>query len=304
MVGLVELFSFTKVLEDNFLAVMRGILIEYGSQNKGTKDVLLSMGWTNPRKQRVQEVNNGRPPDTTETLIKKVKLGRPNNSVNIDGNPHSTYPSYKASNDPSLCNRCWMAAGMETQYVLYRPLWLQGTTGQGKKDLFTNLIRHFSARATYKLTGKGQIQSVLRKGQSSLFNLASKLHQGRFIRGKFSSCNYFIEVLLKSSQQSNKIANLFTVNEERVWTCPRKPKEHTERQPNRPRAVIEIQRPFLSSITSQWGISPVCSKCGRKQVSKLQQAWCVILAPKKTPRMIDCKMEKSQTALAPTALWS
>jgi hypothetical protein len=157
MVGLVELFAFTKVLEDDWGALMRGILIEYGSQTKGTKDVSLSMGWNKPRKRRVQEVNDGRPPDTTKTLLKKVKLGRPKHSVNVDQNPHSTYVSYKASNDPSLRNRCWMAAGMETLYTLYSPLWLQGTTGPGNKDIFTNLVRHFGARATYELTGKGQI---------------------------------------------------------------------------------------------------------------------------------------------------
>jgi hypothetical protein len=31
-------------------------------------------------------------------------LGRPKNSANVDRNPHSTYPSYKASADVRLRN--------------------------------------------------------------------------------------------------------------------------------------------------------------------------------------------------------
>jgi hypothetical protein len=102
MVGLVELYAFTKVLADDYAAVMQEISIEYGSQIKGTKDISLSMGWEKPRKRRIQEVNDGRPPDTTDTLLKKVKLGQPKNSVNVDQNPHLTYPCYKASNDTRL----------------------------------------------------------------------------------------------------------------------------------------------------------------------------------------------------------
>jgi hypothetical protein len=63
MVGVVEQHAFTKVLADDYAAVMQGISIEYGSQIKGTKDISLSMGWEKPRKRRIQEVKNGRPPD-------------------------------------------------------------------------------------------------------------------------------------------------------------------------------------------------------------------------------------------------
>ena len=127
ILGLVDLYAFTKVLADDYAAVIQGISIEYGSQIKGTKEISLSMGWEKPCKRRIQEVNNGRPPDTTNTLLKKVKLGRPKNSVNVDQNPHSTYPCYKDSNDPRLQNRCWMAATLESLYAIFSPMWLQGT---------------------------------------------------------------------------------------------------------------------------------------------------------------------------------
>ena len=39
MVGLVELYGFTKVLEEEYVAVMQGIPVGYGSENKGAKGV-------------------------------------------------------------------------------------------------------------------------------------------------------------------------------------------------------------------------------------------------------------------------
>ena len=39
LLGMVELFSFAKSLEENFHAVMRGLSIEYGSPTKGQVDV-------------------------------------------------------------------------------------------------------------------------------------------------------------------------------------------------------------------------------------------------------------------------
>ena len=41
MVGMAELFAFVKVLEDDWHAVMRGVLIEYGSTTKTQQDISL-----------------------------------------------------------------------------------------------------------------------------------------------------------------------------------------------------------------------------------------------------------------------
>jgi hypothetical protein len=80
--------------------VMRGVPIRYGSQPKKQVDITQSIGWIKPTKQQSAASkeqaakNDGQPPDTTELLLgestrplKKVKLGRPANSPNIDKNP-------------------------------------------------------------------------------------------------------------------------------------------------------------------------------------------------------------------------
>jgi hypothetical protein len=94
MVGMAKLFSFVKLLEEDWLAVMCGTSIKYGSTAaKTTVDVSQSMGWDKKRKR--QEVsknetvknsqgsrhhNSTQAPDTTALLLpeeKKKKLGHP-----------------------------------------------------------------------------------------------------------------------------------------------------------------------------------------------------------------------------------
>jgi hypothetical protein len=155
---MIELFSFVKVLCKDFEAVSRGVSIEYGSKTKYQVDVSQLMGHSKKRKHRF--VNDGRAPDTTEALPgkptqKKIKseekIGRPKNLPNVNRNIYSTYPSYQASSNAQLPNRCWMAAALESLFALYSPLWLRNSTGTGS-DLFTTVVKHFAASTTYELT--------------------------------------------------------------------------------------------------------------------------------------------------------
>ncbi|POW13130.1 hypothetical protein PSHT_07866 [Puccinia striiformis] len=146
MVGMVELYSFVHSLEDDWNAVMKGVSILYGSQKP--KDVGLSMGLAPKTKRNHQAPNDGRPPNTSDALgegpTKKAKLGRPPNSGNFDKNQFSTYPSYQGiTKNPQQANRCWMAAGLESLYALFSPLWLRGISGR-QKDLFSFMVNHFS----------------------------------------------------------------------------------------------------------------------------------------------------------------
>ncbi|KNE94142.1 hypothetical protein PSTG_12470 [Puccinia striiformis f. sp. tritici PST-78] len=191
LVGMVQLYSFVKVLEEDYNSVMRGVSIEYAQ----------SMGWDKKRKRaaappkastketRHESVNDGRPPDTTATLIPdlnnpKAKLGPRKGSQNIDRNQRSTYPSYHASSKPHLRNRCWLAAALECVYALYSPLWLRGSTGNGN-TLFHTVVKHLATRATYELTRSGSIRGMLTKAETTIFNHVNSILPQSFVSGEF-----------------------------------------------------------------------------------------------------------------------
>jgi hypothetical protein len=46
MLGMVELFTFVKMLEEDCNALMGGILIEYGAVTKNQVNLSFSMGWS------------------------------------------------------------------------------------------------------------------------------------------------------------------------------------------------------------------------------------------------------------------
>jgi hypothetical protein len=50
MLGMVELFTFVKMLKEDWNALMHGISIEYGAATKNQVDLSLSMGWLKKRK--------------------------------------------------------------------------------------------------------------------------------------------------------------------------------------------------------------------------------------------------------------
>ncbi|EHS64843.1 uncharacterized protein PGTG_22522 [Puccinia graminis f. sp. tritici CRL 75-36-700-3] len=272
LLGMVELFAFVKVLEEDFDAVMRGVSIEYGSQTKGQTNVAQSMGWPKLKKRkRHTHANDGRAPDTTEKLAldnnhvknRSKKIGRPRGSVNVDRNPFTTYPGYSASKDPQRRNQCWMAAAMESLYALYSTLWLKGTNGTGK-DLFSALCHHFNSRITYELNEVGQILSVLSKGQSKLFNLARKKYEGSFIPGRFASCDFFIKILLDTNKNATcSLKGLFTIEEKRTFSCAEHPHEqHQHIKKSRPLSTILIKKALFD-----------CNKTATSDVANLIRQW-------------------------------
>jgi hypothetical protein len=239
MIGMTELYTFVKLLEEDWSAVMRGTAIEYGSTaSKKVVNVSESMGWD--KKQKRQSIskneplrnnqesrqhkadNDGWAPDTTALLVpeeKKKKLGRPKNPKNVDRNPFTTYPSYAASNDPRRTNCCWLAAALESLYALFGPLWLVGTKGSGT-NLFTLVVHHFTSRTTHELTHAGQIRSILTKGQSKIFDHAHNKYPGLFEYGCESSFDYFLEVVLNpKTNPPNCLKTFFTLEEFCKYQC-------------------------------------------------------------------------------------
>ncbi|KAI7937449.1 hypothetical protein MJO29_014764 [Puccinia striiformis f. sp. tritici] len=205
MVGMVELYSYVNVLEEEFNVVMCGVSVEYGSQTKMQVNVSQSIGWAKPTKRKY--VNDGRPPDTT----------------NVDRNPYSKYQSYCRSEEEHLTNQCWMSAAMESLFALYNPLWLRNATGKGL-TLFHHLVSHFGSRTTFNLTKTGRIKTILTNGQSKLFKICKENHQASFVPGCYASCDFFLELLLDPKRNPIKaLTGLFEVVEHRSFSCSSAP---------------------------------------------------------------------------------
>ncbi|OAV99987.1 hypothetical protein PTTG_25128 [Puccinia triticina 1-1 BBBD Race 1] len=102
IIGMAQLYAFVKTLEDDWHAVMRGVSIEYGAKNKTQQDLALSIGWQkppkrNPANRKKPDINDGRAPDTTATLLPKNSGGRPPGSRNLIKDSMTAYISYSAS---------------------------------------------------------------------------------------------------------------------------------------------------------------------------------------------------------------
>ncbi|OAV95598.1 hypothetical protein PTTG_26602 [Puccinia triticina 1-1 BBBD Race 1] len=173
MVGMIDLYTFVDMLENDWKALMSGIPIKYGDD---LKDVGASLGLGKKRKRgQGKFVNDGRPPDTTDELVKKKQkknTGRPPNATNFNKNLWSAYPSYRRAppNKPKRANRCWLAAGLESLFALFNPLWLRGISGKGN-DLFSHIAHHFSCQTTGELNGSNTIRSTLTRGQNMIFDI-------------------------------------------------------------------------------------------------------------------------------------
>ncbi|EFP75210.1 uncharacterized protein PGTG_01803 [Puccinia graminis f. sp. tritici CRL 75-36-700-3] len=286
LIGMAELFAFVKALEDDWHAVMRGVSIEYGAKNKSQQDLAISIGWQkppkrNPANRKKVELNDGRAPDTTATLLPQPKNvgGRPKNSHNLIKDPFSTYISYSASQDSAKKNRCWLAAALESLYAMFNPLWLCGTNGL-KSDIFTTLVKHFNSRSSWELSLSGHIRSFLSIGQNSLHAAANKISPGCFNPGVFCSADLFIDLLIdphirKQSKTIYPPRDLFTVTEVRTATCELQPEvDQVHPRGVREVTVLRIQKetfdsaniePFsVQQLISVWttdGISSVSGLC-------------------------------------------
>jgi hypothetical protein len=112
MAGFQELYAFVKALEMDHLLARRGVAICYGLVPKNKNNIAQSIGWIKPTKRQRAALNNGCPPDTTKALLdlphKRVKLGRPPKSTNINRALHTTYLSYAALKERASTKRCWL----------------------------------------------------------------------------------------------------------------------------------------------------------------------------------------------------
>lgn len=230
-------------MERDYQAILRGVSVEYGSQAKTYASVAESMGVPRARKRRA-EGNDGRAPDTTDALLQTGRsVGRPRGAVNIDRNPFTTYPSYHAADakKPELQNQCWLAAGLETLYALFSPLWTEGSKG-GPNNLYTILVKHFTSRTTYDLNSSGQIRSILTRGQNKLAKHLELASPGSFRPGAFASTDLFIEIVLDPARNNAAcLKTLFNVTQHRTLYCDALPDEHHQRE-TRERYILTINR--------------------------------------------------------------
>ncbi|OAV87839.1 hypothetical protein PTTG_29266 [Puccinia triticina 1-1 BBBD Race 1] len=212
--GFAELYAFFKALEMDHAMIQRGCPIRYGTKARNQED----RQWA--------ALNDGRAPDTTQALLdhpkKRPKLGRPPNSQNINRSPHTTFKSYSALSQPNRKNQCWLLAALDSLYAVYSPLWLRSPGGK-KTNIFHCLVSHFTSRTTNEMIQNKNLKSILTQGSNKLFEAAQNLHPESFIPGEFSSCDFFMEIALSPQSNSLKVLHtLFTVQESRTFTCPRK----------------------------------------------------------------------------------
>jgi hypothetical protein len=133
-----------------------------------------------------------------------------------------------------------MAAGLESLYALYNPLWLVGTNGSGT-DLFTTVVRHFTSRTTHAITQEGQICSILTKAQNKIFEACRRIYQGQYEYSAFSLCDFFIEAILNPSKNPPQcLSTLFSVLDARNFVC--KVHGRQERRNNRRKKNVIIVR--------------------------------------------------------------
>ncbi|PLW29010.1 hypothetical protein PCASD_18632 [Puccinia coronata f. sp. avenae] len=190
---------------------MRGVSIKYGAARKEQINVPQSLGWEKKRKWEPNPAalpkklvchtseNNGRPPDTTDTLLPELKsnkkIGRPRGARNIDRGVFSTYPSYRASNQPHLDTRSRNISFYNCSEAFYLA------------DNVSVNTRRISP--WYDLERK-----------ASIFQHAHNLHPDEFVPGKESSADFFIELVLDPNINPNPLRRgLFDVEERQSFSC-------------------------------------------------------------------------------------
>ncbi|OAV85220.1 hypothetical protein PTTG_30689, partial [Puccinia triticina 1-1 BBBD Race 1] len=243
---------------------MRGIPIRYGIKPKNQQDIAHSIGWIKPTKQQRAAMNDGRPPDTTQALVnhptKRVKLGRPPKSLNINRAMHTTFMF---------------------------PLWLQSPDGKNT-SLFHTLVSHFTSRTTNELIQNKNLKSILTRGSNKLFEAARSLHPDSFIPGSFASCDFFMEIILDPKTNSSEVLkSLFSIQETREFSCPRKIHKKPINHPQGDRRLValkvtnsmfeanEINCADAGLLITRWSTSGLagtsglqCQSCGAERSKK------------------------------------
>ncbi|EGG06901.1 uncharacterized protein MELLADRAFT_86319 [Melampsora larici-populina 98AG31] len=214
MQGFIQLLLFVKSLNRDYDQLRRGIPVKYGSN---WDSVVETLGWSKERTRRRPDVNDGRPPDTTEALLPLKKLGRPAGSANVNRDPHSSYQAYSASNKPGKQNRCWETATLEALFPTFSPLWIQGT--DKSKDITSKLIRHYSSRVSSEMHRASHIKSVLSRGLKSLQTAIQQLSPDSFVTDAFCSADLFMDYLLMNKKHPTSAGQHFAYDLLRNYQC-------------------------------------------------------------------------------------
>ncbi|EGG07011.1 uncharacterized protein MELLADRAFT_86134 [Melampsora larici-populina 98AG31] len=202
--GFVQLLLFVESLNKDFNQLRRGIPVKYGSS---WELVVETLGWSKERTLLRPQVNDERPPDTTDSLICPKKLGRPVGSGNVNCDPHSSYQSYSASSQPGKQNRCWETATLESFLPTFGPLWIEGS-----------------------------------KGLKSLQSGVQLLSPASFVTDMFCSADGFIEHLLVRRNRPTLAGRLFAFNVQRDYQCVQFP-SHQESETVEQTTVVLTQAP-------------------------------------------------------------
>ncbi|OAV86822.1 hypothetical protein PTTG_29711 [Puccinia triticina 1-1 BBBD Race 1] len=269
--SMVKLYRFVMALERDYHMVMRGIPIKYGNRPRKHIDISESIGWKKPTKRQQAFINDGRAPDTTDELVserldKRAKGGRPPKAPNINRGLHTTFVSYAAPKETHkqfdyLNNRCWLVATLESLFAVYSPLWLQQPGGKSK-ELFFNVVSHFSTRSTFDLTPKGSICSTLTNGSKSIFDLVNQINPASFVPGKFSSADQFMEMCINTSSNSSKVLpSLFQVHKAHKFLCPTHPDVDQKQHP-RAKRTLDVLKIVGIQTTLIRGVPPVSQSDG------------------------------------------
>lgn len=217
-VGLVQLLALVKCLERNYTDLMAGISVEYGGLSKNYKSVSQAFGWSKIRKNR-HEPSDGRPHNTTTSLLSSKKLGRSKGATGFDCNPVTTYQSYVATQKSPQANRCWMNSLLECLYALINPLWFRGSNGKSA-DLYTKLTQHLSLRATCEMSEVASMAKILVQGQNNLQNALQSIFEGMFKSNEFHSADTFFKKLFNSKINTTApIKTLWRVDCEVKYIC-------------------------------------------------------------------------------------
>eukprot|EP00474_Spongospora_subterranea_P007055 CRZ07513.1 hypothetical protein [Spongospora subterranea] len=199
--GLSSLMLFSANLEREFEDLKLGRTVRYGVAERW-KISIERYGLAHPERRRRKPVafNDGRPPDTTDSLINdqavaksdqslkrlsnsqlppplKKKAGRPKGTKNIDRSPVTTYQSYVHSN-----NTCYITALLELLSVCSNQLPPSPPHVNCRSPVFFRLLQHFHNR---KNTVGPALTKELAKGRNLITQWCIEVKQ-LYKSGEFS----------------------------------------------------------------------------------------------------------------------
>jgi hypothetical protein len=154
-----------------------------------------------------KEINNGRPQDTSESLLGDLgnkKPGRPLGSTSIERNPLITYQSYVHVN-----NTCYITSLLECLYSVFSYIWssideMKNISDRfSKKSIYHSLVQHFQNRIATR-EGKN-LKSYLTAGHRQIRNW---VYENKiFPEGKYGNPIDVYNPFLRKARQS--FQNLF-----------------------------------------------------------------------------------------------